>query len=160
MSEMVKTGSKIELDISLENDNPVVDKFVRVTLKSANGDTLPESPVALTDQGGGRHFDNSVTKNPGSVSALFEVFDDAGFAVQDLNFENASERYIDPPFSSAFVDCQRVSAKISENRVSAEIVQNVVAGEVEPSAVVSGKVTSDEISGTIEQNNVNASIKC
>lgn len=100
MAEVVRLGKQIELDLFLESpgQGQELGKFIRVTLTDANNDALPESPVSLTEFGSGRYFDDSITKRSGSVSALFEVFDDAGFTEKNTDYEDATERYIDPPF--------------------------------------------------------------
>jgi len=160
MAEAVKLGEPIELDITLENSNPLEPKFVRVILKDRAGVALSQSPVSLTDQGGGRHFNDSVAKPIGSVSAFYEVFEDAGFVTRDDNFEDATERYIDPPFSSAFVEGPRVSAIISQDRISGKIQVNTISATVGQSEAIIGEISSDEISGKLEQNNISGSVEC
>lgn len=99
MSEPVKTGTPIELDLDL--DFQEIGLFIRVILKNSQNVALSESPITLTDFGDGRYFDNSVIKKPGSVRALFEVFNDAGFT-DKTDFEDTKERYVDPGSITVF----------------------------------------------------------
>ena len=102
MSEIIKIGEKIELDIFLEGG--VTGRFVRAILKDANDIALAESPLTLTELSDGRYFNKSVVKQAGSVLAIFQTFEDAGFTTPDIDFPDTIEKFIDPPFTKEFSD--------------------------------------------------------
>lgn len=81
---MPKYGQPILLNVQL--DDGATDKFVRATLRDADGNTLPESPVQLSHVANGLYTDESVSMpDTQQVTAQYEVFLDSGFT-QPANY--------------------------------------------------------------------------
>lgn len=90
------------LVIAAHLEGGITGKFVRATIKDILGAEIAGSPVTLADLGDGLYIDTSLTKTRGEFVVLIEVFDDAGFALPNQDFENGAMSFIDPPYTVLF----------------------------------------------------------
>lgn len=151
MSEVVRTGDNIELDLGLEFKETGL--FVKVTLEDFQGNEISGSPITLTELGNGRYFDDSIIKAPGSINALFEVYKDVGLTDKS-DFENTGERYIDPPFNNLPEGIGEVTLVVGDSEIDVLVEDNdiiVLAGEAEDILL---KIEDEDIELLVESDDI------
>lgn len=85
---MPKIGTALQLNLQLFDG--ATNKFVRAYLRDADGVVLAASPVALTHKGEGLYSNDAVTMpNTRQVTAVYRVFDDAGFTTASTSHADA-----------------------------------------------------------------------
>lgn len=118
-------GSKLNLKISLSDGNPT--RFVRAFLYDLDGVPLVPPSVDLEHQDRGLYSDDVATMpNKDQVSAIYRVYSDAGFSIQDLNYSQALDIYEKETFdpSSLVSKPYAIFAKIARPRIGIMLIQN------------------------------------
>lgn len=97
MNEQVKVSDRMVIAAYLEDRT--AGKFLRATVQDIDGNELSDSPLTLTDLGGGLYRDKSLIKQRGKFFVTIQVFDDAGFTEPNEDFEDLTMQFGDPPFT-------------------------------------------------------------
>lgn len=150
MSILIAPGSPVRLNVKLKDG--ATDKFLRATLRRADGAELAGSPVAVPHTAGGLYeADSFLMPDDPEVTASFKVYLDAGFTLP-APYEEGMDVYSRAADSIGAVVPQ--SALVLE----ATIVTGDLVGELAVGETLTGEVTEAVVVGEIAAGDITGEI--
>ena len=147
-------GSKLNLKISLSDGNPT--RFVRAFLYDLDGVSLTPAYVDLVHQDNGLYSDDvAVMPNADQVSAVYRVYSDAGFSIQDLNYSQALDIFEKETFdpSSLVSKPYAIFATISRPRIGIQLIPTPpIFAAIQKGKKIAAVLTNGEIKIIIKQD--------